>query len=333
MQIGTVIRKYRKEKNMTQEEMASYLGVTAPAVNKWENGNACPDIMLLAPIARLLGISTDTLLSYREELTKQEIANISNEIGKRLMKEPYEDVFRSAMQKIQEYPNCGNLAFVLAQILDSYFGIENPLQKFICFLSLSGLSIKHCLKTIQIYPFLWYSIKITLCQLILLSPQTFIVQCNNRSLPDFFLLTLQSPVINSENLFQSYSEINVCFQGLYLLEMEKNDVARAEKLMEKAEEISRILEMSDYMILSPRFNMALDRKDKEECLILLEQQIASIETIDSFKKADLYRHMQFAETSDRSMVKAMLRKALENDEEIGFLRGDERFQKLIKRLS
>ena len=87
MQIGTVIRKYRKEKNMTQEEMASYLGVTAPAVNKWENGNACPDIMLLAPIARLLGISTDTLLSYREELTKQEIANISNEIGKRLMKD------------------------------------------------------------------------------------------------------------------------------------------------------------------------------------------------------------------------------------------------------
>ena len=47
MQIGTVIRKYRKEKNMTQEEMASYLGVTAPAVNKWENGNACPDICLL----------------------------------------------------------------------------------------------------------------------------------------------------------------------------------------------------------------------------------------------------------------------------------------------
>ena len=52
MQIGTVIRKYRKEKNMTQEEMASYLGVTAPAVNKWENGNACPDIMLLALIKK-----------------------------------------------------------------------------------------------------------------------------------------------------------------------------------------------------------------------------------------------------------------------------------------
>lgn len=38
MQIGQVIRQYRKMKNLTQEEMASRLGVTAPAVNKWENG-------------------------------------------------------------------------------------------------------------------------------------------------------------------------------------------------------------------------------------------------------------------------------------------------------
>ena len=38
MQIGNVIRRYRREKGMTQEEMANILGVTAPAVNKWENG-------------------------------------------------------------------------------------------------------------------------------------------------------------------------------------------------------------------------------------------------------------------------------------------------------
>ena len=69
MQIGETIRKYRKERNMTQEEMAKRLGVTPPAVNKWENGNSYPDIMLLAPIARLLDISVDTLLSFRGELT------------------------------------------------------------------------------------------------------------------------------------------------------------------------------------------------------------------------------------------------------------------------
>lgn len=73
MRIGEVIRKYRKEKQLTQEEMANYLGITAPAVNKWENGNSSPDISLLAPIARLLGISTDILLSYQEDLTEKEI--------------------------------------------------------------------------------------------------------------------------------------------------------------------------------------------------------------------------------------------------------------------
>jgi len=40
MQIGEVIRKYRKRQNMTQEEVANRLGVTAPAVNKWEKGGS-----------------------------------------------------------------------------------------------------------------------------------------------------------------------------------------------------------------------------------------------------------------------------------------------------
>ena len=63
MQTGEVIRKYRKQRNLTQEEMAQRLGVTAPAVNKWENGNSLPDITLLAPIARLLRVPLDELLS------------------------------------------------------------------------------------------------------------------------------------------------------------------------------------------------------------------------------------------------------------------------------
>ena len=54
MTIGDVIKKYRKSKGLTQEEMAARLGVTAPAVNKWERGGTLPDVALLAPIARLL---------------------------------------------------------------------------------------------------------------------------------------------------------------------------------------------------------------------------------------------------------------------------------------
>ena len=82
MMLGKVIRKYRKERNFTQEEMAERLGVTASAVNKWEREVTCPDIALLAPIARLLEISTDTLLSYRENLTPKEIKELMEKTQK-----------------------------------------------------------------------------------------------------------------------------------------------------------------------------------------------------------------------------------------------------------
>lgn len=73
---------------MTQEEIANRLGVTAPAVNKWENGISQPDIMLLAPIARLLNITLDTLLSFQEELTVEEINSIVHEVDAKLKTKP-----------------------------------------------------------------------------------------------------------------------------------------------------------------------------------------------------------------------------------------------------
>lgn len=78
MKIYETIRKYRKEQNLTQEQVANQLGVSAPAVNKWENGISYPDIELLAPLARLLKIDIDTLLSFHEELSEKEIGQFIN---------------------------------------------------------------------------------------------------------------------------------------------------------------------------------------------------------------------------------------------------------------
>lgn len=61
--IGNRISKYRKEKGMTQEELAAKLGVSSQAVSKWENDASCPDISLLPQLCRIFGISTDELLT------------------------------------------------------------------------------------------------------------------------------------------------------------------------------------------------------------------------------------------------------------------------------
>ena len=56
MVISQIIREKRKQLGLTQENVAEYLGVSTPAVSKWENGTTYPDIMLLPALARLLDV-------------------------------------------------------------------------------------------------------------------------------------------------------------------------------------------------------------------------------------------------------------------------------------
>lgn len=59
---GDIIRSRRQEKNMTQKQIAQYLGISAPAVNKWEQSRSMPETSLLLPLSELLGVSVDILL-------------------------------------------------------------------------------------------------------------------------------------------------------------------------------------------------------------------------------------------------------------------------------
>lgn len=59
--IGQTIKKLRKERNLTQEELAEQLNVTFQAVSKWENETGLPDISQIVPLASVFGVSTDVL--------------------------------------------------------------------------------------------------------------------------------------------------------------------------------------------------------------------------------------------------------------------------------
>ncbi len=78
--MGAKITALRKARGMTQEQLAAALGGSGPAVSKWETGSSCPDIMLLCPLARVLGTNVDTLLSFEEELSQEDLENYMGEI-------------------------------------------------------------------------------------------------------------------------------------------------------------------------------------------------------------------------------------------------------------
>ncbi len=60
---GTAIRALRTQKKLTQEELAERIHVTGKAVSKWETGQGLPDITLLEPLARALGVSVIELMN------------------------------------------------------------------------------------------------------------------------------------------------------------------------------------------------------------------------------------------------------------------------------
>ena len=71
--ISNLIKTKRKEKNLTQQELAEKLNVTEKAISRWETGRGTPDISLLIPLSKELGLSTNELLNGEENI--EEIVN------------------------------------------------------------------------------------------------------------------------------------------------------------------------------------------------------------------------------------------------------------------
>lgn len=78
MNLGKTILEFRRKNNVTQEDLAAELGVTAAAVSKWENGYTLPDVMMLCALADYFHVSTDELLG-RDIMRKQAIIIVEKE--------------------------------------------------------------------------------------------------------------------------------------------------------------------------------------------------------------------------------------------------------------
>ena len=88
--IGDTISRMRQNKNMTQEEFASRLGVTPQAVSRWERGNSLPDISLIKGICDVLSVSANVLLGIETEhkVIENNDMSMEKEIRSNMFAEP-----------------------------------------------------------------------------------------------------------------------------------------------------------------------------------------------------------------------------------------------------
>ncbi len=344
MSLGAVIRKYRKIRNLTQEEMAGRLGVTAPAVNKWENENSYPDITLLAPIARLLDISLDTLLSFQEELTQEEINEIVREADLKLKETSYDEAFQWAKKKLEQYPNCEQLILNIAVIFDvqrivQKVAKEEEYDKYICSLYIRVLdSDDEAMRIRAADSLVGYYMRKKEYEKAEKYLEYFSVQNPERKRKQAQIYAETGRVKEAykayeELLFSDYQKASLELHGMYMLALQDDDRKRAHRYIDKQKELARCFEMGKYYEVSCGLELATLEKDADAVVAVMKDMLSGVERIRDFTNTPLYEHMDFKEIREEFIaeIKENLLKCFRDEESFGFLKNDERWRELVKK--
>lgn len=342
MKIGEVIRKYRKEKCMTQEEMANRLGVTTPAVNKWENGASLPDVTMLAPIARLLGITVDTLLSFREELTMDESRAILNTLWGYLNNGAFEQAFQYAKGQLKEYPSCYGLMLWMAQALEAYFVVMPRHQT-----EETDAFVRTCLE--RALESSEESVRVGAADALYnheLRKENY--PAAERYLQYFSMenperkrkqALLYSKTGRLEEACKAYEELlytgcntaRMVLQSLYNIAVQQGDLQRVKFLVDKHTALIRVYDMGDYAEAAAVLDHAAQTQNAELAVDALKRVLDSVHMLDAFTKSPLYAHMQFNEmdTGVEEQLREKLKQTFREDERFAFIREYAGWEQLV----
>ena len=131
--IGANVYRLRKKARLTQDELASYLGVTKASVSKWETGQSYPDIELLPRIATYFGATVDELLGYEPQLPKDGIRRECERLGRAFATEPFAQAHTRCRELVREYYSCYPLLVQVAALYLNHLDLaEGPARDELC---------------------------------------------------------------------------------------------------------------------------------------------------------------------------------------------------------
>lgn len=155
--IGKYIAYKRKQRGMTQQNLADSLLVTNKAVSKWETGTSLPDISLLQDLANILDVSVDEILSGEDSLMTQE-----KEVHQYHIFHINQDIYKTYYQEqLYQKQLLLGFIFVLASVflMGGYalFSIERYIQKH---MDIFGMMLMLLGVICFFLPFIWKIVKV-----------------------------------------------------------------------------------------------------------------------------------------------------------------------------
>ncbi|MBW9170529.1 helix-turn-helix domain-containing protein [Clostridium estertheticum] len=343
MRISEIIRNYRKKEKLTQEQVANYLNISAPAVNKWESGMSCPDIVLLAPLARVLKIDVNTLLAFNEGLTDVEVKKLTKEIGEVASKEGFQKAFENGSDLIKQYPSCDELMYWVSTVLRIHLlgpQIEEKdkyEKKIITWLELVSTSCKE--KTASMA-------KLDLSAIYMTKKEYKKAQ----ELLDKIPKVEGDTKIQQALLYESSGKIDEAY-GIYEGELRKNayeifttlylminmsykekKFSEAEEYIERAKKVADAFDLGAYYKYQLDLSLAREKHDKEKTIEMIINMVNEASSMDNSMKSKLYKHMKINVNSswDKDKYEIAVKGSIKKDKTLDFVKADPRIKILLE---
>ena len=342
MKIKQIIKEKRKQLGLTQENIAEYLGVSTPAVSKWENGTTYPDITLLPGLARLLKTDLNTLMSFTEEMSEVEINNVVTKVQSIIQEDGVEQGFQFALEQVRAFPTCENLIYSLGVFLQPslelqpidqqnkyreelaklYFRIRNSENIEIKKEAISYLFYLYCKKReydkatalLSDYP---DDTKLMMAHL---------YQQKKEYEPSCVLL--------EHRMLEIAVELQSILVSLTQIALSEKRSADAEKLACIQEQIAKQFGILECTAYTAQLECAVNEKDVERCTQVLSLILSSMEEKWNISSSALYQHLNLSDENIENLPQQLLSSMIEQlllDDDTSFLKENLAFQSLMQK--
>lgn len=344
MKINQIIREKRKELSLTQEQMADFLGVSTPAVNKWEKGSTYPDITLLPALARLLKIDLNTLMSFNDDLTDIEIENFVNEIDKTVQEQDYDTAFQKAINKIHEYPTCEKLIYSVILYLEGALALYNvseieqyreTYETFYKRLATSEIPEIRDTATGMLISYARNRGDFSKAEELINSlPFSTIDKEGQLAI----LYQRQERYQDAEKIWEhrvlkGVTEIQTALANMLEIALQEKRENDADFFADMYEAVTRQFCFPEWMCYNAHLQLALVKKDKGRSLSVLQKMLPAMKKEWNTQDYQLYRNANGrSSTFFSSKLAKTITDELANNEEYAFLRDGSEFEELIRQV-
>lgn len=123
------IARLRRERKITQEQLADFVGITKASVSKWETGQSMPDVLMLPQLATFFDVTIDELLRYEPQLSNEQMKKIYLYLSAEFATNKFENVMEKSEKLVKQYYSCYQFLYRMSLLWINHFMLTEDVER------------------------------------------------------------------------------------------------------------------------------------------------------------------------------------------------------------